>query len=57
MKLLRYGDAGAEKWGMLDAEQRIRTLDDALVHVTGDELSQLQASAHHVADSVAKLKL
>ncbi len=39
MKLLRYGDAGAEKWGMLDAEQRIRTLDDALVHVTGDELS------------------
>ncbi len=39
MKLLRYGDAGAEKWGMLDTEERIRTLDDALVNVTGDELS------------------
>lgn len=39
MKLLRYGDAGAEKWGMLDAEGQIRTLDDALVNVTGDELS------------------
>jgi 2-keto-4-pentenoate hydratase/2-oxohepta-3-ene-1,7-dioic acid hydratase in catechol pathway len=39
MRLLRYGDAGAEKWGMLDAEGQIRTLDDALVNVTGDELS------------------
>ncbi|MBB5373232.1 fumarylacetoacetate hydrolase family protein [Acidocella aromatica] len=39
MKLLRYGDSGAEKWGVLDAEGQIRILDDALVHVTGDELS------------------
>ncbi len=39
MKLLRYGDTGAEKWGVLDAEGQVRTLDDALVHVTGDELS------------------
>lgn len=39
MKLLRYGDSGAEKWGMLDAEFHIRTLDDALPHVSGDPLS------------------
>jgi len=39
MKLLRYGDAGEEQWGVLDAEGGIRTLDDALVGVTGDELS------------------
>ncbi len=39
MKLLRYGDTGAEKWGVLDAEGHVRILDDALVHVTGDELS------------------
>ncbi|MCB5945244.1 fumarylacetoacetate hydrolase family protein [Acidocella sp. KAb 2-4] len=39
MKLLRYGDAGAEKWGVLDAEGRVRTLDDALEHVTGEALS------------------
>ena len=39
MKLLRYGDAGAEKWGVLDAEGRVRTLDDALEHVTGEALT------------------
>jgi 2-keto-4-pentenoate hydratase/2-oxohepta-3-ene-1,7-dioic acid hydratase in catechol pathway len=39
MKLLRYGEIGAEKWGMLDSGANIRTLDDALVHVTGDALS------------------
>jgi 2-keto-4-pentenoate hydratase/2-oxohepta-3-ene-1,7-dioic acid hydratase in catechol pathway len=39
MKLLRYGDSGAEKWGLLSADGKIRTLDDALVGVTGDELS------------------
>lgn len=39
MKLLRYGDAGTEKWGMADAKGQTRTLDDALVHVTGDALS------------------
>jgi 2-keto-4-pentenoate hydratase/2-oxohepta-3-ene-1,7-dioic acid hydratase in catechol pathway len=48
MKLLRYGDAGEEKWGMLDAAGKIRTLDDALINVTGEALSpewlaQLQA--------------
>jgi 2-keto-4-pentenoate hydratase/2-oxohepta-3-ene-1,7-dioic acid hydratase in catechol pathway len=39
MKLLRYGDPHQEKWGILDAEGRVRTLDDALVGVTGDPLS------------------
>jgi 2-keto-4-pentenoate hydratase/2-oxohepta-3-ene-1,7-dioic acid hydratase in catechol pathway len=39
MKLLRYGDRNAEKWGVLDAQAKIRTLDDALVNVTGDPLS------------------
>ena len=39
MKLLRYGDVGAEKWGILDAQGRIRTLDDMLPNVTGDALS------------------
>jgi len=39
MKLLRYGDSGAEKWGVLDAEGQVRTLDDVLAGVTGDVLS------------------
>jgi len=39
MKLLRYGDPGAEKWGAADAQGKVRTLDDALQHVTGDPLS------------------
>ncbi len=39
MKLLRYGDPGAEKWGLLDAEGKVRTLDDALATIAGDELS------------------
>ena len=39
MKLLRYGDSGAEKWGMLDSHAKVRTLDDALANVTGDPLS------------------
>ncbi|HTJ90694.1 MAG TPA: fumarylacetoacetate hydrolase family protein [Acidocella sp.] len=48
MKLLRYGDPGEEKWGVLDAAGQVRTLDDALASVTGDALSpgwlqQLQA--------------
>jgi 2-keto-4-pentenoate hydratase/2-oxohepta-3-ene-1,7-dioic acid hydratase in catechol pathway len=48
MKLLRYGDPHQEKWGVLDGEGNIRTLDDALVGVSGDVLSpswlaQLQA--------------
>ncbi|MBU6449245.1 MAG: fumarylacetoacetate hydrolase family protein [Rhodospirillales bacterium] len=40
MKLLRYGDEGHEKWGVLDKEGAIRALDDALQHVTGDTLTQ-----------------
>jgi 2-keto-4-pentenoate hydratase/2-oxohepta-3-ene-1,7-dioic acid hydratase in catechol pathway len=48
MKLLRYGETGEEKWGALDAAGKIRTLDDALVGVSGGVLSpewlgQLQA--------------
>ncbi len=39
MKLLRFGDHGEEKWGMADAEGRIRTLDDVLEGITGVELS------------------
>jgi len=39
MKLLRYGDPRQEKWGVLDDTGKIRTLDDALVAITGDEFS------------------
>jgi 2-keto-4-pentenoate hydratase/2-oxohepta-3-ene-1,7-dioic acid hydratase in catechol pathway len=39
MKLLRYGDQGDEKWGILDAAGKIRTLEDALLNVPGDALS------------------
>ncbi len=39
MKLLRYGDEGMEKWGILDSEGAIRTVDDALQHVTGEVLT------------------
>jgi 2-keto-4-pentenoate hydratase/2-oxohepta-3-ene-1,7-dioic acid hydratase in catechol pathway len=48
MKLLRYGDRQAEKWGVRDQAGQIRTLDDALVAITHDQFSpawiaQLQA--------------
>jgi 2-keto-4-pentenoate hydratase/2-oxohepta-3-ene-1,7-dioic acid hydratase in catechol pathway len=48
MKLLRYGDPHAEKWGVRDGTGQIRTLDDALVAITHDQFSpawiaQLQA--------------
>ncbi|WP_298283394.1 fumarylacetoacetate hydrolase family protein [Acidocella sp.] len=49
MKLLRYGDRGLEKWGMLDKQGRVRTLDDALVSVSGEVLS------HHWLAQLAKL--
>jgi 2-keto-4-pentenoate hydratase/2-oxohepta-3-ene-1,7-dioic acid hydratase in catechol pathway len=39
MKLLRFGEAGEEQWGMLDAEGGIRILADALASVTGGALS------------------
>jgi 2-keto-4-pentenoate hydratase/2-oxohepta-3-ene-1,7-dioic acid hydratase in catechol pathway len=39
MKLLRYGDTGAEKWGLADKVGKIRILDDALAAITGDPLS------------------
>jgi 2-keto-4-pentenoate hydratase/2-oxohepta-3-ene-1,7-dioic acid hydratase in catechol pathway len=39
MKLLRYGEPGEEQWGVLDEDGGIRNLSDALVAVTGDELS------------------
>jgi 2-keto-4-pentenoate hydratase/2-oxohepta-3-ene-1,7-dioic acid hydratase in catechol pathway len=39
MKLLRFGDPGEEKWGVLDAKGQIRILVDALDAVTGGELS------------------
>jgi 2-keto-4-pentenoate hydratase/2-oxohepta-3-ene-1,7-dioic acid hydratase in catechol pathway len=48
MKLLRYGDPNAEKFGLLDSQGKVRTLDDALVGVTHEVFSpawiaQLQA--------------
>ena len=39
MKLLRYGPAGAEKPGLLDAQGRIRDLSGKLKDLTGDQLS------------------
>jgi 2-keto-4-pentenoate hydratase/2-oxohepta-3-ene-1,7-dioic acid hydratase in catechol pathway len=39
MKLLRYGELDAEKWGVLDQEGRIRALGDALLSVSGEVLS------------------
>jgi 2-keto-4-pentenoate hydratase/2-oxohepta-3-ene-1,7-dioic acid hydratase in catechol pathway len=39
MKLLRYGEPGEEQWGLADADGGVRVLSDALVGVTGDELS------------------
>ncbi len=39
MKLLRYGEEGGEKWGVLDHDGAIRTLDDALANITGDEMT------------------
>jgi ureidoglycolate lyase len=39
MKLLRYGPAGAEKPGMLDAEGRIRDLSGVVADIAGDVLT------------------
>lgn len=39
MKLLRYGDEGQEKWGILDSEGGVRTLDDLLPQISGEPLS------------------
>jgi 2-keto-4-pentenoate hydratase/2-oxohepta-3-ene-1,7-dioic acid hydratase in catechol pathway len=39
MKLLRFGESGAEKWGVLDKNAKIRMLDDALAGITSEELS------------------
>jgi len=39
MRLLRYGDKGAEKPGMLDAEQRIRDLSAVIDDVAGSVLA------------------
>jgi 2-keto-4-pentenoate hydratase/2-oxohepta-3-ene-1,7-dioic acid hydratase in catechol pathway len=49
MKLLRYGDKDQEKWGMLDAQGRIRTLEDALLTVSGEVLG------HHWLAQLQKL--
>jgi 2,4-diketo-3-deoxy-L-fuconate hydrolase len=42
MKLLRYGPAGFEKPGLLDAEGRIRALSSHLEDIAADSLSQAQ---------------
>jgi len=39
MKLLRYGDAGEEHWGLLDSEGKIRSLADAAAAIKAPELS------------------
>ncbi|UOA26256.1 fumarylacetoacetate hydrolase family protein [Pseudosulfitobacter sp. DSM 107133] len=39
MKLLRYGDAGAEKPGMLDADGTLRDLSGVVSDIAGDVLS------------------
>ena len=39
MKLLRYGPAGREKPGLLDAEGGLRDLSGVIAHVTSEHLS------------------
>ncbi|MCH7863317.1 MAG: hypothetical protein IH998_17065 [Proteobacteria bacterium] len=39
MKLLRYGQPGQERAGLLDADGRIRALPESLGDLTGDRLS------------------
>ena len=39
MKLLRYGPAGRERPGMLDAQGRLRDLSGVIAHVTSEHLS------------------
>ena len=39
MKLLRYGDTGAEKPGMLDADGNLRDLSEHVSDISGDTLS------------------
>ncbi|MDT9081532.1 ureidoglycolate lyase, partial [Escherichia coli] len=39
MKLLRYGQPGQERAGLLDADGRIRALPETLGDLTGDRLS------------------
>jgi 2-keto-4-pentenoate hydratase/2-oxohepta-3-ene-1,7-dioic acid hydratase in catechol pathway len=39
MRLLRYGESGEEKWGVLDAGGQVRALEDVLEHVTGEVFS------------------
>lgn len=42
MKLLRFGEAGKEKPGMLDAQGRIRDLSGVVDDIAGDVLSDMQ---------------
>lgn len=39
MKLLRYGEAGQENWGVLDSQGRIRILQDLLAQIHFEPLS------------------
>lgn len=45
MKFVRYGDAGAEKPGVLDAEGRIRDLSGQVADLGGDVLTRLDRLA------------
>src|SRR4051812_22484520 len=40
MRLLRYGDVGAERPGLVDAEGRIRDLSAVIDDIAGDSLSE-----------------
>lgn len=47
MKLLRYGESGSEKPGLLDSQQKIRDLSGVVADIAGDVLG---------ADGLAKLR-
>ena len=48
MKLLRYGPAGQEKPGVLDAQGRVRDLSGHIADLAGSDAIQAQ----HVAEAV-----
>jgi 2,4-didehydro-3-deoxy-L-rhamnonate hydrolase len=51
MKLVRYGQPGKEKPGLLDPEGKIRDLSDFIPDITGETLS------HKVLDKLARTRL
>lgn len=41
MKLVRFGEVGAEKPGLIDGKGRLRDLSDHIQDVAGDQLTRL----------------